>query len=449
MAAAAVAAPAAGRPIGRGHQWAALGAAPVLAGAALIAVRMASEDGTMALVLLAAFVPAVVVLLRPQWIPALFVVLVWASADEHLPRLAGISPVQAALAALCVAALLAALRRPADARAPVAITALLGLPLVAAGLAGSEGSSLPVKPMLELAFLPAVALCARGPRDAERVVMALCLLGAALGAGAVFSVAVHPTELFPLNETELAVAESPRAAGPFGEANFFALSLAALVPLAAFLVMRGRRAVGLLVILPLLAGIFATGSRGAVISVVAGLLVLAAISGHRHALRSAVGLVCCGALLLPLFGGQAQTSQGRTIDGRVTENRVALAMFADHPLAGVGPDRYRERYRDYSRRIGNDPRPVREAHSLPLEIAAEQGVAGIVGWTTAIVLLGAMVVRRRAWDHLVGRALVAALVAYATGSLFLHGSQLRLPFMLAGLLLAVGAATTRTHEARP
>src|SRR5206468_863211 len=117
----------------------------------------------------------------------------------------------------------------------------------------------------------------------------------------------------------------------------------------------------------------------------------------------------------------------RTVAGRLTENRIAVAMFRDRPLLGVGPGRYRERYRDYARRIGNDVRPVREAHSLPLQIAAEQGLIGLLGWMSAALAIAATALRRRVFDHLAGRALGAALATYATGSLFLHGSQLRLP----------------------
>jgi hypothetical protein len=79
---------------------------------------------------------------------------------------------------------------------------------------------------------------------------------------------------------------------------------------------------------------------------------------------------------------------------------------------------------------------VREAHSLPLEIAAEQGVLGLLGWLAAGIAVALAAVRSHVWREPIARALVAALISYGVGSLFLHGSQLRLPFLLAGLLLA-------------
>jgi O-antigen ligase len=95
------------------------------------------------------------------------------------------------------------------------------------------------------------------------------------------------------------------------------------------------------------------------------------------------------------------------------------------------------RYRDYSRKIGNDPRPVRASHSLVLEVAAEQGIVGLAGLLGVVLAMIAAVRRRGAHRDLLGRALITSLLVYAIGSLFLHGSQLRLPYILIGLILAL------------
>jgi O-antigen ligase len=122
-------------------------------------------------------------------------------------------------------------------------------------------------------------------------------------------------------------------------------------------------------------------------------------------------------------------------------------MFADHPLVGVGPSTYPLLYRDYTRRIGNDPRVDREPHSLPLQIAAEQGLAGILGWIGLLVLIVRLTIAHRVWTTRVGLTLLVSLGTYAFGSLFLHGSQLRVPYMLVGALIAVAWATDREPEA--
>jgi O-antigen ligase len=116
-------------------------------------------------------------------------------------------------------------------------------------------------------------------------------------------------------------------------------------------------------------------------------------------------------------------------------------MLADHPLLGVGPGNYPTFYRDYSRRIGNDARVQREPHSLPLEIAAEQGAAGLLGWTLMIVGLVGYALRRGVARRPAGRTVLLALATYATGSLFLHGSALRLAYLLIGMLIAVAACS--------
>jgi O-antigen ligase len=151
----------------------------------------------------------------------------------------------------------------------------------------------------------------------------------------------------------------------------------------------------------------------------------------------AVAVVAGTLAALPLFAAQSQSSQQRGVSWRLSENRIAVAMFADHPIAGVGPDRYTDLYRDYARRIGNDPRARRYAHSLPLQIAAEQGVVGVIGWLTALVLAVALALRRRAWEDPVARTFVLALATYLFGSLFLHGSQLRIIYVLLGAVLAM------------
>ena len=122
-------------------------------------------------------------------------------------------------------------------------------------------------------------------------------------------------------------------------------------------------------------------------------------------------------------------------------------MFLDHPIAGVGPGRYQDLYRDYGRRLGSDPRSERAAHSLPIEIAAEQGLAGLVGWAGAALVLAGFAARTRIWSSLIGRAVTVSIFAFLVGSLFLHGSRLRLLFLLVGILLVIGTASSTRRSA--
>ena len=131
-------------------------------------------------------------------------------------------------------------------------------------------------------------------------------------------------------------------------------------------------------------------------------------------------------------------------------------MFADHPVLGVGPNMYPQHYNEYARVAGGRVRDgTREAHSLPLHIAAENGILGLgalgaVIWVSVRDLLRA---RRRLarggprdLERLVTGVLIAVLIYLAT-SLFLHGSYIRYLWFL----LALGAVAARlpVGEAAP
>ena len=122
---------------------------------------------------------------------------------------------------------------------------------------------------------------------------------------------------------------------------------------------------------------------------------------------------------------EAEQRFGRILDdygfpGRVSENLSALMMFADHPIVGVGSGGFRLRYAEYADRIGIDQRPMREAHNLYLEVAAETGVVGIAAFIFlfASLFVGLITTYRRlvaAGEVDLGRSVAGlgmALVAY-------------------------------------
>jgi O-antigen ligase len=384
--------------------------------------------------------------LRPVWIVPVFAALTWTAVGQGF--FGPISPVETGGLVLLAFAAYRSLTRPLVARDALLAIALVGLPLIATALLGQAGPAMPVGALKDLSFLFVVALGVSSIRDAERLASALAITGLVLGAGAIFSVVVGSTSLFPLY-TDPTGNQAARAAGPFGEPNFFALSLAALVPFALHVAGRGgwRLPLGLLSAAALGGGVLATGSRSGVLAAVLALLVHAWLSRERAARFAAVATLVLALLALPVFAAQSNSSFQRTVGGRETENLIAAAMFADHPLVGVGPSTYPLLYRDYTRRIGNDPRVDREPHSLPLQIAAEQGLAGILGWIGLLVLIVRLTIAHRVWTTRVGLTLLVSLGTYAFGSLFLHGSQLRVPYMLVGALIAVAWATDREPEA--
>jgi O-antigen ligase len=381
-------------------------------------------------------------LLRPEWILPVFLSVTYASVGSSffggLP-----SPIEAGGAAFLALAAWRALSRPALARDAVLLCVVLALPLIASALLhpGSLGEIYDL--IKRLLFLPIAALCLRSRADVERTIVALATLGLILGVGAAWSVLVGPTALFPVSEAE--GSEAARAAGPFGEPTFFALSLAVLVPLALSLILRGGavRWLGYASTLALTAGAIAAGSRGAVVAIVLSVVLLAFGREGRRVRVAALVVLLGGAALIPVFADQASSSAQRTVSGRATENLVAVEMFLEHPLLGVGPGEYQTLYRDYSRRVGDDARYERWAHSLPLEIAAEQGAVGLIAWLTALLLVVRTVVVTGVWRTWAGKGLVVALVVFGFESMFQHGSQLRILYVLIGALLALAWTTER------
>jgi O-antigen ligase len=417
----------------------ALGAAGVAALAALIGLGVVSREPALLPLVLAALTLVTFLIWQPQWIVPAFVGLAWAALPGHV--FGGLpSPVEAGGVMLLAFAGWRALARPVLAGTVLVMMALLAVPLVVSAALSPEGAGLPASDLRELLFLFIVALCVFGAGSAERVVTALVLTGLILGIGGICSVLIAPSGLFPV-VTDVATAiepEAPRAAGPFGEPNFFALSMAALTPFALYVASRGgwRRWLGVAALVAIAGAIMAAGSRGGGLAMVFGLVAFAATTRDRRVRIAAVGTLVGAVVLLPFFAGQAESSSARSVSGRETENRIALAMFGDYPVTGVGPHQYENLYRQYSRNIGEDLRSVRAPHSLPLEIAADQGLVGLVGWGVTAVLFVSYVLSRGIWHTTLGRALLLAIATYMFGSLFLHGSQLRLLFILMGLAMA-------------
>lgn len=427
-------------------------------GAGLLAVAFAAT-ALQGLSVSSKVLPAILVLAagglwllaRPEWLVPLFVALTWTAVGRGtfggLP-----TPVEVGGPLLLGAAAWFALPRLRFARDVIVVALLIGVPVVVAGLVS------PVEPVLEtgvykdLTFLFIAALGLRSVADVERAGIVLCFTGIALAAGGVYSVTVGEIGPFALVDegSETLGTTALRAAGPFGDPNFFALSMAAIMPFALHLAARPAWAPRLLAattVLSLLAGILATGSRGGLLATAVVLVVYAFTSPARPVRIATLATILLAIGLAPLFSEQLGTSANRSVEGRATENLVAVAMFADHPLTGVGPGHYPALYRDYARDIGNDPRVMRLPHSLPLEIAAEQGLVGLLGWAAAFSILVRFVVVRRLWRVPVARAVMVALAAYLIGSLFLHGGQLRIVYMLIGMLLAL-VAVTPAHRRR-
>jgi O-antigen ligase len=425
-----------------------LGAGGLALGAALGALRAIAGRPDLLPLAVVGGIAALALIVWPSWIVPVFAGLTWTAIGQSF--FGGYSPVEAGAVVLFAVAIWRAPERPQLARDALVVCALLGLPIAAAALLSADGADFPKGELLDIAFIPLVALNLRGRAVGGQLAIALAATGLFLGAGGIYSILVHPTGLFGVEQA--LGTQAARAAGPFGESNFFALSLAALLPFACWTIGERRgalRVLGLASAVALVGGVLSTGSRGGLIASGFALLAVVLTTPNPRLRVAAIVTIVCGVALMPLFTAQTESSQQRDTAGRLTENTIAVKMFEDHPLAGVGPGGYPVRYRDYTRRYGSDPRVLREPHSLPLQIAAEQGIVGILGWLAAGIWLV-----RRTWRPLqrsvIGRAVLIALGSYLLGSIFLHGAQLRIPYMLAGAALGLASlAAERAREELP
>jgi len=103
-----------------------------------------------------------------------------------------------------------------------------------------------------------------------------------------------------------------------------------------------------------------------------------------------------------------------TVRDRFAMQRAGVAIIADHPLTGVGPDMVKEVYPDY-RDDGAVQAENPHLHNNPLQIAAERGLPALAVWLVFIVMVVNALFRQvRAGT---GRALPAAGLAAVAGML--------------------------------
>jgi O-antigen ligase len=133
-----------------------------------------------------------------------------------------------------------------------------------------------------------------------------------------------------------------------------------------------------------------------------------------------------------------------SIQGHVASQQVALAIFADHPVLGVGADNYNATYFPYALQL-HAVDAASHVHDLYLATVAETGLCGLVAFGAAL----ASVLRRswqrrtqarRAFDRLgdgLATASFLALATYLVGSLFLPNAYPRYLWILVGLALTI------------
>jgi putative inorganic carbon (hco3(-)) transporter len=141
------------------------------------------------------------------------------------------------------------------------------------------------------------------------------------------------------------------------------------------------------------------------------------------------------------------SSVNEASSGRAKLIRGGAKMFRDRPLGGFGSGSFADRYRARERVVSS--RLSAESHTIPVTIAAEQGVIGLAAygfllWTALAVAFGGLrrtLRRRQAGVVLVARCVVAAAFVALLLHTFVYAAFLEDP--LTWTLLAMAAALRR------
>jgi putative inorganic carbon (HCO3(-)) transporter len=153
---------------------------------------------------------------------------------------------------------------------------------------------------------------------------------------------------------------------------------------------RGRLALGSAAVLAVLwGGLVLTFSQSSFAALLAGLAVLAALrwDARRTAAAALVG-VAAAAVFAIAFQSTLKIHLGsnsglnKVSSGRADLIRGGVELFAKRPLWGYGSGAFGRAYRQ--ERKGNQQQAVSASHTLPVTVAAEQGIVGLAAYVAVL-----------------------------------------------------------------
>jgi O-antigen ligase len=198
----------------------------------------------------------------------------------------------------------------------------------------------------------------------------------------------------------------------------------------------------------LLAGLVTSFSQSSIAGLLLGLAVLAAYRwGARRTAIVSVSLVVLAAavvLLAPKSAHLKGSSANSATAGRTSLIEGGLELFEDRPLQGFGSGSFESEYKRHtSASQATTQNAVSASHTIPVTIAAEQGLVGLAvyGVLLAVAFLALFTGAGRSPPRIAIAACFAALVLHT----WTYADFLEDPFTWA--LLAIGVALARTGGA--
>ena len=236
--------------------------------------------------------------------------------------------------------------------------------------------------------------------------------------------------------------------------RFLALVMIAVSTMVLWSARRRDILAGAAVLAWLLLGLITSFSQSSIAALLLGLAVLAAWRWDvRSTVLASLGvLALAGALVLlapaslhfGLKGSKGSTSNATS--GRTKLVEGGLHLFADRPLQGFGSGSFETEYKRHaSASTANAENATSASHTIPVTVAAEQGILGLALYVA--LLLVAFVVLFRGAGRSPPRMAIAACFAALVLHTWAYADFLEDPFTWA--LLAIGAALARQAATEP
>jgi putative inorganic carbon (hco3(-)) transporter len=289
---------------------------------------------------------------------------------------------------------------------PPGVTVALAIWVIALSISAGAGDAVSfyelLRNLLACASLPLLLWIEASPR---KLVLALIVSGTLVAVVALLQwVNLDPFLLLNLTSS-LQGNSRIRIFATFGNPNFVAAWLAAILPLTVFLpagsgeLRSGWRILQIAAGLLQIAAIFATGSRAPILGFVVSGVWLLFCRGGRNLRWILPTLAFC---ILLLWFSPARSLE-KTISGRVYIWRIALSHAAQIPLTGFGPGAFSLRYAqwetDHIRQNPKGPDVVffgfqDHAHNDYVEFLVDYGVIGLCAFFTVIGIATPLLFRR-------------------------------------------------------
>jgi O-antigen ligase len=231
----------------------------------------------------------------------------------------------------------------------------------------------------------------------------------------------------------------------FFDPSIYGRFLALVMIAVGTVVLWGRRRevlIGAGVLAWLLAGLVTSFSQSSIAALLLGLAVLAAYRWDvRRTLLVAAALIALAGAVLLLAPKSAHFGLGgsgnNATSGRASLVEGGLELFGDRPLQGFGSGSFEKEYKAHARTTGQNATSA--SHTIPVTVAAEQGLLGLVVYLALIVsaMLALFTGAGRSPPRIAIAACFAALVLHT----WTYAAFLEDPFTWA--LLGIGLALAR------